>query len=402
MKEYYRQTYPELYVQILKYEEFFKNCGTLFHVTNQQSAESIISQGFRTEHCGKIHGSMEIRPKENTTYFSMHSKSNNLNSNLFNDKDTIVVIAVDSNVFDINKIYPDDGFFAAYAQEEYLENETEFSQEFGISIEESTLFFSELSEKTNAEFAEFVKPLWPIYLSKQGEISTTQNIPLSAIRRVESYDNDFSFDSKSFDVQLRRNSLANAWAYKLGTKVIDVLGEGNHGTAYLTESDKVLKITDDPSEVINSNKLLGKENKNLIKTYAVEIFKDNLYGILQERLSTGVAKNNFEMLMEFADNDYCFGIETLLDDNEVDEKEIPEKLIQLYKDIKSHYKELIDNSLCSTDLTEDNIGQRDNGDYVVFDISNEEITNQEVKLGILEIRKDKAIMNKGESTPSWG
>lgn len=401
-KEYYQKSYPGLYREILKYEEEFKTCDSLYHATTKESASSIISEGFKTEHCGKIHGSMEIRPTEKTTYFSIRPKSNNLNTALFNDNNIVVVLAVDPRSFNTEEIYPDDAFFSGFAQEDYLKDESDCAEELNISVSEATKLIKELESKTDKEFVSFVKPLWSIYLFNQGEMSTSQNIPLSSIKRIETIEDGVILQEVTFKKQLQRNALARTWADKLGTNIERDLGTGIHGTAYLTGCNKVLKITDDASEVINSHKLIDKHNKHMVDIYEVEIFKDNFYGILQEFLDTKDAKNIFEDLMKYSDDEYCHGIETLLEDPRIAYLDLPIHLRRIYGDIKSFQDEVHKSGARSTDLTEDNIGKRKNGNYVVFDIANEEISEQEAKLGIFKIRKEKIKDKSNNANVSWG
>lgn len=94
-----------------------KDYPTLYHATRLEFLSSILRNGLQTSHCGRIHGSMNIRPPENTVYLSRHVNSNNLNTNLFSDDSRVVVLEISTQNLDQTKIYPDDALFVAFGQE---------------------------------------------------------------------------------------------------------------------------------------------------------------------------------------------------------------------------------------------------------------------------------------------
>lgn len=390
MKDYYKENYPEFYQRIIEHEKAFSNIGSLYHVTTESSAKNILKTGLSVSFCGDIHGSMEARPDSNTIYLSKYEYANNLNSNLFDKGEPIVVLEIDPSCLSMDSIYPDDGMFAAFGQEEYLEDEVEVSEVFSISIDEATAFFNELCTKTNDEIAEFLKPIWSIYLAKEGEISVSHDIPGFNVKSLKMYDNS-KLNTDLFKSQFQDNALAKAWSKKINTSLEKSIGDGIHGTAYLTKSGKVLKITDDHSEFYNSFDLLGANNQHIVDIYQVQLFKDGKYGILQEYVDTKQAFKDYEELMEYAEDELGYDIDTLFELN-LSKNEIPEHLFKLYEDVKSFYVEANKYGVCSTDLTEGNIGKRKNGNYVVFDISSEE---DDMDIINDRIKSIKASISKG-------
>lgn len=72
-------------------------------------------------------------------------------------------------------------------------------------------------------------------------------------------------------------------------KIVEMLGHGNFGTAFLTESNNVIKFTLDQGEVSTCKALSGRRNLNLCNIMAVNKSNFKFYNrsytwILQERL----------------------------------------------------------------------------------------------------------------------
>lgn len=63
------------------------------------------------------------------------------------------------------------------------------------------------------------------------------------------------------------DSIAKKFAEETNRKIVEFLGSGAHGNAYLTNDNKVIKITTDKSEYDESRKLLNKNTVHLAKVY---------------------------------------------------------------------------------------------------------------------------------------
>lgn len=67
---------------------------------------------------------------------------------------------------------------------------------------------------------------------------------------------------------------------------LKVLGTGTRGTAFLVSNDRVFKVTNDDKEAQAASLIQGKNEKSLVRIYAVVHFADTpYYGILQEKLN---------------------------------------------------------------------------------------------------------------------
>ena len=63
------------------------------------------------------------------------------------------------------------------------------------------------------------------------------------------------------------DGIALKFAEQTNHKIVSFLGSGEHGNAYLTDDNKVIKVTTDKSEYFESRKLVGKNPTHLPKIY---------------------------------------------------------------------------------------------------------------------------------------
>ena len=86
--------------------------------------------------------------------------------------------------------------------------------------------------------------------------------------QYSSLDDEFDWVAKEFSKQK-------------GKKIVKFLGSGEHGNAYLTDDDKVIKVTTDKSEYFESKKLVGKDPVHLPNIY-------DCYTVESKKLTTSV------------------------------------------------------------------------------------------------------------------
>lgn len=63
------------------------------------------------------------------------------------------------------------------------------------------------------------------------------------------------------------DGIALKFAEETNRKIVSFLGSGGHGNAYLTDDNKVVKVTTDLSEYSESRKLLNVDAKHIVKIY---------------------------------------------------------------------------------------------------------------------------------------
>lgn len=179
---------------------------------------------------------------------------------------------------------------------------------------------------------------------------------------------------------------------KLGVNNMLYLDSGEFGDAYKINHDKVLKLTTDRSEALESQKIKGKQNKNLANIYNVFEIKykvggdiKQIYAILSEYLKTDVEKYKkyIETLNKYFREKYDIVILDILDYYHFDKN----KYNNLYRDgidefLKNNTEEgdflkemfnIIDelnkNNIQSADYCNlNNIGEKNNGRYGFFDL----------------------------------
>lgn len=181
--------YPNLKGVLSKYRNVSDVTDKLYHATTLSSAKKILKNGIQRDYYGDIHGRMEISPNENVVYLSKHNSSNNLNTDLFKSGEQVVVIEIDASFFDkkTKHIYPDDGMFCAFGNEQYLEDAEEVAEVLSIPLEEAESLFEEMCDQFDDQLADFLKPLALLYLDQEGEISFAGDVLPEAITRIYDY-----------------------------------------------------------------------------------------------------------------------------------------------------------------------------------------------------------------------
>ncbi len=83
---------------------------------------------------------------------------------------------------------------------------------------------------------------------------------------------------------LTENEQAEEYASSLGLEVDGHLGSGEFGHAYLTNDERVIKVTTDETEWENAKKLVGEKFRNVADVYHVNSSSDPYWAYLLEYL----------------------------------------------------------------------------------------------------------------------
>ncbi len=177
--------YPAIARRLAGYD--YRLPRALYHATRSENLPSIMSAGLQPAYCGEVHGAMEIRPPVPTVYLSRHPQSNNLHSELFVGGAAVVVLKVRPAVIDWRQAWPDDGLFAAFAQEEIFEDAAEIAETFRVPLAEAEAFLDALTKLENAELAAALQPFARWYLAEHGEISVAHSIAPAYILEARDY-----------------------------------------------------------------------------------------------------------------------------------------------------------------------------------------------------------------------
>lgn len=130
-------------------------------------------------------------------------------------------------------------------------------------------------------------------------------------------------------------------------------GGGDHGEAYVTDKDTILKVTNDLDELRFAALLVGKKLDHVVDIYDVS---DRI--IHMEKLDTDGVEELYYAAMEYGDIE-----EVDTDDHPDMEPEVKKFIL----DVSWGMHELANEGIWNNDLKADNIGRKTNGTYAIFD-----------------------------------
>jgi hypothetical protein len=175
--------------------------------------------------------------------------------------------------------------------------------------------------------------------------------------------------------------IADELAEHLCLEVVECLGEGLQGQAFLMNSGQVLKVTNDESEYFVCTSLINKSVKHIYKiysTYRLRVNGGDLFGILEERLDTSEVEslNEFQMVTEFPNSCMLF-INDNTYSNPSDYSELrseADSIIRAYPKYTFFVNQYLEMTLAclnvgvsNSDMHSGNVGRK--GDHlVVFDL----------------------------------
>lgn len=148
------------------------------------------------------------------------------------------------------------------------------------------------------------------------------------------------------------------YAVKHGLGDVSWEGSGDMGHAYITDKETILKTTRDTTELEYARMLVGKKLHNVVDIY--DVF-DNV--IHMEYLDTDGIEDLHSAAMEYAEYNDLTEIDP--DDHE----DMSEDIKKFVNDISYGAFELQRNGVYNLDLKYNNIGQKSNGNYAIFDMS---------------------------------
>lgn len=165
--------------------------------------------------------------------------------------------------------------------------------------------------------------------------------------------------------------LAGAWADELGTTISKCLGNDNSGTAFLTGCNRVIKLTSSEPELHCSFMLIGTELNHVCSIYAVKVFGNRIYGVFQEYIEIEPAKSAFIALSQYINEVLELDImEFFHSGSSLAEISCrPEIERRLVEHILSARIELDLKGIATPNISEENVGTRHDGGFVIFDIS---------------------------------
>lgn len=156
-----------------------------------------------------------------------------------------------------------------------------------------------------------------------------------------------------------------AYAAQHGLGEVSWMGNGDMGTAYVTEKDTIIKITSDHTELEFAKMMAGKEFENVVNVYDVQ--GDLIH---MEQLNTQGADDMWGHAMNWVE-EYGYGDIEQFDSDEAEEagNPAPDNVIQFVNELRHGLYELRRAGVNNMDLKDDNIGRKANGEWAIFDPS---------------------------------
>lgn len=161
----------------------------MYHVTKKENLDSILKHGLQTKKYGEVHGSMSIAPPKPSVYISIHPESNNLHTELSGFD--LVSLQIDASYIDLKNVYIDDGFYAAFGNEQVFYDEDEVSDDLNIDLDEAEKLLRYLETLSDDKIVSKTRFLIGWYIQEHGELAVTQNIPPNAIIDFKDIHNPF-------------------------------------------------------------------------------------------------------------------------------------------------------------------------------------------------------------------
>lgn len=181
---------------------------------------------------------------------------------------------------------------------------------------------------------------------------------------------------------------ANLFADIQGLEVPDQpVGDGSCGIVFKIKDGLMLKVTNSVSEYVAALKLKGVVNPYLVSIYEVQDLGDDIFGLLMEEVevdkpeiinpesyvsddmwdANSVVEKIFDGI-EFASEDIGFSIVNF-DEGKL--QEVKDALnadeLKMFLDLRASVSVFQDFDVSVSDVYAGNIGQKENGNYVLFD-----------------------------------
>lgn len=131
---------------------------------------------------------MEIHPPKPAVYLSRYSKSNNLNTELFN-RGPVIVLKIDASGLDQDEIYPDDFLYDLVIEGELFETARSITTALKCPLSQAKIVLDQIETADTKSLPLVMQQFWRWYLKwpRGGEIAYTADIPPSMIIDVQPY-----------------------------------------------------------------------------------------------------------------------------------------------------------------------------------------------------------------------
>lgn len=216
-----------------------------------------------------------------------------------------------------------------------------------------------------------------------------------------------NFIEEKIKENLPADQMAQVYAQSKVESVIEYLGKGTFGDAYLTSSSSVIKITRDNREVYAAMKLIGLSSEHVVSIKEIVPISDQKTIIYQEYAeNNSQADDLFWELSSISDANGFEDINELINHNNIEDCVFEEHLLNVIEQFKEAESFMLNAGIKSggLDLQTDNFSYI-NGKIKTFDNIDASLTQKEAKLlikkennSIIKLDKNKDGQNKRKPT----
>jgi len=168
---------------------------------------------------------------------------------------------------------------------------------------------------------------------------------------------------------------ADAMAKYCCTSIDTYLGSGDFGEAYLTKSNTVVKITNDPSEVLTALRLKGSQHTFVANVFDCKSMGRGVFAIHLEYLEEHHdAENAWYGLMDIAVNEGV-GIEESLQYLDFEDFTENSDIIAMANNLYGAMCEIRNTGSLPMDIRSENMGYK-NGHFAVFDSKDKTMSDE--------------------------
>jgi hypothetical protein len=180
-------------------------------------------------------------------------------------------------------------------------------------------------------------------------------------------------------VNINETYYAENWCKELNLELKGLLCKTETGQIFEVFDNKIIKFTSDFSEFINAFSILNKKFEHHVTIFDLKIFHNDTLAILMEKVHTnGIDKLFFEL------EHVALNKELPILSIDFRHENVSREARKLYLDVKRGISEIRSFGHKGEDINSGNIGYRDNGNYVLFDQTENLIFDDFLKLEKVE------------------
>lgn len=168
---------------------------------------------------------------------------------------------------------------------------------------------------------------------------------------------------------------ADVMAEKCNTSIDTYLGSGDFGEAYLTNSNTVIKITGDPSEVLTALRLMGGQHTFVANVFDCKRLGQGNFAIHMEYAEEHPDVENIWYSMSEIAESQGIGVDEALEYTDFEDFTDDPDVIAMANDLYGAMCEIRNAGSHPMDIRPENMGYK-NGHFVVFDSKDKTMSNE--------------------------